>query len=76
LDTWEQDAREDPTVLFLRARVELRAGAFGPALKAADEYLAKKPGDDAMIQLRKTILDRIAHQQPSATPPAPAKPSP
>jgi tetratricopeptide (TPR) repeat protein len=61
LSQWEHQAPNDLEMLRGRVQVELTAGAYGPALAAAEKVLQQKPGDSralrwqqqAAVQLRK-----------------------
>jgi tetratricopeptide (TPR) repeat protein/predicted Ser/Thr protein kinase len=54
LDEWDQQAPGELSALQLRARLELKSGAYGRAIAAANKALAMKP-DDA--ELRKLIQE-------------------
>jgi hypothetical protein len=64
LDDWEKDALADEQSVLLsqRAAVEFRAGAYGPAIKAADEYLKRHPNDRALTKLREDAIGRLREQ--------------
>jgi hypothetical protein len=48
--------------LQLRAFTEWRAGAYLPALKAAEAYLKRKPDDAQMQQFKKQIVQELGKQ--------------
>jgi tetratricopeptide (TPR) repeat protein len=58
----DADAESQLTILSLRAKTELRAGAYGPALGAATEYLRRKPDDSAMRHLREDAKNKLIEQ--------------
>jgi serine/threonine protein kinase len=62
LDDWEQQAPDDPVAWSFRAKTELRAGACGPALKAAEKVLKHNPSDPAMLRLRQDAIDMMKKQ--------------
>ncbi len=62
LDDWEHEAPGNLNSLQLRALTESRAGAYLPALKAANAYLERKPGDAAMEQFKKLIIQEMDEQ--------------
>ena len=76
LDDWERQAPDDPVALSFRAQTELRAGAFGPALKAAEKVLKHKPSDPAMLQLRQQAIDMMKKQAQPFLEPGPKKDGP
>jgi tetratricopeptide (TPR) repeat protein len=73
LDDWEREADPETRLMImgLRAETELKAGAYGPALKAAEEYLRRKPDDGAMRQsqedAKKKLIEEARHYMPAAT---------
>jgi hypothetical protein len=52
LDDWEHDAPGIPTILLLRARTELLAGAYGPAFQVADQFLRLQTADACSLLTR------------------------
>ena len=72
LDDWERDAPGNLGVLYLRAITEHKAGAYLPALKAAEAYLKRKPDDASMQQFKKQLVqemgERARHYLPDTLP--------
>jgi hypothetical protein len=64
LDDLEKDATPAERVQLLpnRFQVEFQAGAYGHALKAADEYLKQKPDDPVMKRRREEAVQKLLEQ--------------
>jgi serine/threonine protein kinase/predicted Zn-dependent protease len=61
---WERQAPDNLEALRMRALVELRGGAYGRAIAAADKVLGKQPGDREATLYRTQALDRFAKEAP------------
>jgi hypothetical protein len=48
----------------LRAQIELAAGAYHPALEAANKVLAKLPQDADALRVRKEAMDKLRELAP------------
>lgn len=76
LDDWERDAPDDLTVLKLRARTELKAGAYVAALEAANKYLQKKPDDADVLRFKEQAGEKLTEQYRRLLPAGPDKREP
>jgi hypothetical protein len=59
---WERQAPQDVNAWRARAQVELRAGAYGPAPRAADKVLAVKPDDRPALDCRGEAVGLLRKQ--------------
>jgi serine/threonine protein kinase/tetratricopeptide (TPR) repeat protein len=62
---WQRQAPGDLIALRRRAAVELKGGAYGRALEAADAVLKALPGDPQALRLRGQALEQIRKQAES-----------
>jgi tetratricopeptide (TPR) repeat protein len=62
LDGWERQDSRDLRPLRRRMAVELKAGAYGPAIAAADRILARQPGDAEAREARAAAVKRLVQQ--------------
>jgi predicted Zn-dependent protease len=65
LSEWQQQAPGDLLALHWRAAVELKGGAYGRALEAADAALEARPGNPEALGLRAQALEQIRKQAES-----------
>src|SRR5262249_10200269 len=59
---WERQAPGNLSALRKRADVELRAGAYGPALRAIDAILKQKPDDEEALRWQALAVAQIRRQ--------------
>jgi serine/threonine protein kinase/tetratricopeptide (TPR) repeat protein len=62
VDDWQRQAPEDVNAWRKRALVELAAGAYGPAIRAADKVLAVKADDREALDYRAKAVERLRRQ--------------
>jgi tetratricopeptide (TPR) repeat protein len=62
LADWERRAGDDPRLLRRRLDVEIRAGAYGPAVRVADRLLEKAPRDEEVREKRSQALAALRKQ--------------
>lgn len=76
LDDWERDAPGELSILQLRAHTERLAGAYLPALKAADELLKRKPDDTETLRTKEMAVQDLARKARPYLPDTPPKRKP
>jgi tetratricopeptide (TPR) repeat protein/predicted Ser/Thr protein kinase len=76
LDDWLKQEPDSAEALYLRALVELRAGAPGEAVALADKALRLRPNDGVMQRLRKDAVEKLVEQARPFLPAGPAGPRP
>jgi hypothetical protein len=59
--------------LTLRARTELKAGAYGPAVEAAEKVLKQSPNDPVAKKIHQDALKKLREEYRRRTPDAPDK---
>jgi tetratricopeptide (TPR) repeat protein/predicted Ser/Thr protein kinase len=59
---WERQQPGDPDPLSYRALIELRAGAYGSAMDAAEKVLQKKPHDEPMLRIKQEAAEKLLEQ--------------
>jgi tetratricopeptide (TPR) repeat protein len=62
LDDWEQQDPTDLEAARIRAKIEMKAEAYGSALKAAEKVLQQKPDDPEMLKLKDDAVKKLREQ--------------
>jgi serine/threonine protein kinase len=62
LDEWERQLPKELKAKMLRARVELKGGAYGKAIEAAREVLKNNPKDAEMLQVEQEAMKKLREQ--------------
>jgi tetratricopeptide (TPR) repeat protein len=62
---WERLAPHDPALAYRRAQLELRAGAYGPAVKAARQALERDPTNAAVEKLLREANEKLRAEHES-----------
>jgi tetratricopeptide (TPR) repeat protein len=70
---WERQAPEDVLAWRKRLDAEFRAGAYGPAVAAADRILKRLPDDESARRFRAAAAERLADAAKKARPRPPAR---
>jgi hypothetical protein len=76
LDDWDRQTPGHLQVLHFRAKTEQAAGAYGPALEAAEKVLRQKPGDVQMRRVKKEAVKKLLEQVRPFLPAAATKRAP
>jgi tetratricopeptide (TPR) repeat protein len=63
MSDWERLAPKDKMIAYRRAQLELRAGAFGPAVKAAQQAVARDPANEDAKRLLETATKKLHEER-------------